>query len=104
MHFIFGYAREVPVKMEKETSLVALITVAILVVLLFIFLSFEDIDGETISSYLSFQASSGLTQIGVVGKLENNCGIHPEQNFWIHFKGDLNSKNSSRLWRDSQSQ
>jgi len=82
MHFIFGYFGEVREKIERETSKVALVGIAILVVLLFIFLSFEDIEGETLSSYLSFQTPSWSAQMGVVGKLEIESGIYSEQSFW----------------------
>jgi|GEM_PF-4723889 len=84
MHFILGYYREVPVKIERETPKVVLVGIAILVVLLFIFLSFEDIDGETLSSYLSFHAPSGSAQTGGADKLEIDSETHPEQIFRIH--------------------
>jgi hypothetical protein len=97
MHFIFGYLGEVPEKIERETSKAALVGIAILVVFLFIFLSFEDIDGETLSSYQSFQTSSGLVQSGGMDPMDPNSDnfeidskIHPEQSFWIHPEGDLN--------------
>jgi hypothetical protein len=82
MHFIFGYCREVPQKMERETPKAVLVGIAILVVLLVVFLSFENIDGETLSSYLSFQTPSWSAQMGVVGKLEIGSGIHSEQSLW----------------------
>ncbi len=84
MHFIFGYLREVPVKIEKKTPKAVLVGIAILVALLFIFLSFEDIDGETISSYQSSQTSSSLVQSSGMDNFEIDSKIHPEQSFWIH--------------------
>jgi len=63
MHFIFGYTREVPVKIKKETSKLALVGLAIVIVLLFIFLTFEDIDEEIRASDLIFHAPSGSAQI-----------------------------------------
>jgi len=96
MHFIFGYLRETPVKIERETSKATLVVIAILVVLLVIFLSFENIDGETLSFYLSFHAPSGSVQISGA---EDKFDIDSEQNFWI---SEL--KNSSHILWDSQSQ
>jgi hypothetical protein len=46
MHFIFGYQREIPVKIRGNTSKTALVGLAILIILLLIFLSFENLDGE----------------------------------------------------------
>jgi hypothetical protein len=46
MHFIFGYQREIPVKIKRDTSKTALVGLAILIILLLIFLSFENLDGE----------------------------------------------------------
>lgn len=49
MHFIFGYQREVPVKIKRGTSKTTLVGLAILIILLLIFLSFENLDGSTCS-------------------------------------------------------
>ena len=92
MHFIFGYLREAPVKIERETSKATLVVIAILVVFLFIFLSFEDIDGKPLVSYRSFHAPSGSVQTGGADKLEIDSETHPEQSFRIHPEGHLNSK------------
>jgi hypothetical protein len=46
MHFIFGYQRESPVKIKTKASVTALVGLAILIILLLIFLSFENLDGE----------------------------------------------------------
>jgi hypothetical protein len=46
MHFIFGYQREIPVKIKRDTSKTALVGLAVLIILLLIFLSFENLDGE----------------------------------------------------------
>ena len=46
MHFIFGYQREIPVKIQGNTSKTVLVGLAILIILLLIFLSFENLDGE----------------------------------------------------------
>ena len=84
MHFTFGYSGEVPEKREKEMSKATLVAIAILVVLLVIFLSFEDIDGKPLVSYRSFHAPSGSTQTGGADKLEIDSETHPEQIFRIH--------------------
>jgi Cu/Ag efflux pump CusA len=49
MHFIFGYQREIPVKIKTEASVTALVGLAILIILLLIFLSFENLDGEILT-------------------------------------------------------
>ena len=92
MHFIFGYLREVPVKIERETSTATLIVIGILVVLLFIFLSFEDIDEPARSSQLTFLSWSGSAQLGLSGELKIDPEIYPEEIFRIHPEGRLNSK------------
>ena len=46
MHFIFGYQREIPVKIKTNASIIALVGLAILIILLLIFLSFENLAGE----------------------------------------------------------
>ncbi|MCJ7577870.1 MAG: hypothetical protein MUO91_05415 [candidate division Zixibacteria bacterium] len=46
MHFIFGYQREIPVKIRTKASIIALVGLAILIILLLIFLSFENLDGS----------------------------------------------------------
>jgi len=46
MHFIFGYQREIPVKIQGNTSKTVLVGLAILIILLLIFLSFENLDGS----------------------------------------------------------
>jgi hypothetical protein len=96
MYYIFGYTKEVPVKIERDTSRIILLGIAVLVVLLFVFLSFEDIDGETLGSYLSFHAPSGSAQIVNV---DNELEVGWEQHFW---RSEL--KKLSRYWWDAQSQ
>jgi len=81
MHFIFGYLGEAPVKMERETPKAVLVGIAILVVFLFIFLSFEDIDGKPLVSYRSFHAPSSSSHID---RADNKFEINSEENFWIH--------------------
>jgi hypothetical protein len=50
MHFIFGYQREIPVKIKTKASVTALVGLAILIILLLIFLSFENLDGEILTN------------------------------------------------------
>ena len=80
MHFIFGYLREVPVNMERETSKLALVGLAILIVVLLIFLTFEDIDEEIRASDLIFRAPSSLIQIAGA----DNAFKIDSETLWIH--------------------
>lgn len=50
MHFIFGYQREIPVKIKTKASVTALVGLAILIIMLLIFLSFENLDGEILTN------------------------------------------------------
>jgi hypothetical protein len=47
MYFIFGYCREVPIKIKTETSKTTLVGLAILIISLLIFLSFENLAKDT---------------------------------------------------------
>jgi hypothetical protein len=47
MHFIFGYTREVPVEIERNPSKLALLGLALLIISLLIFLSFENLGKDT---------------------------------------------------------
>jgi len=47
MHFIFGYQREVPVKVKRNPSKTGLVGLALLIILLLIFLSFENLDEDS---------------------------------------------------------
>jgi hypothetical protein len=60
MHFIFGYQREIPVEIEKNTSKTGLVFLGILVVLLFIFLSFENLAKDTSIPPSIFEKSPSL--------------------------------------------
>ena len=79
MYFIFGYSREVPVKIERNASKVVLLAVAIVVMLLVIFLSFENADGATLTSYLSFDAPAGSMEASAA---DDGWEIDLEQNSW----------------------
>jgi hypothetical protein len=58
MSFMFGYSREVQVKIERNPSKLALIGLAILIVVLFIFLTFEDLDEQSSVSNIVLNAPS----------------------------------------------
>jgi hypothetical protein len=57
MNFVFGYQRENPVKIEKDTSKLFLLIVGLVIVVLFLFLTFENIDEESSTPSSPFQAS-----------------------------------------------
>ena len=95
MYFIFGYSREVQVEIERSASKLALLVVGIAVVLLVIFLSFENADGATLTSYLSFGTPSGSMEASAA---DDGLEIDSEQNSWI---SEL--KNSPPEGWDSQS-
>lgn len=96
MYSAFDHSHEVPVKIERNASKVVLLAVAIVVMLLVIFLSFENVDGATVTAYLSFDAPAGSMEANTVdGGLE----IDLEQNSW---RSEL--KNSPPEGSVSQSQ
>jgi hypothetical protein len=86
MQFIFGYQREVPVKVKVKgkTSKIALVGLAFLIILLLIFLSFENLDGDTSIPPPTLKTSpcldkpNGPTE-GEEIKFEKDR-IHPEEN------------------------
>ncbi len=57
MNLVFGYRRENQMNMEKDTSKVFLLIVGIVIVVLFLFLTFENIDEESSTPSSPFQAS-----------------------------------------------
>ena len=57
MNLVFGYRRENPVKIEKDTSKLFLLIVGLVIVVLFLFLTFENIDEESSIPSSPFQAS-----------------------------------------------
>jgi hypothetical protein len=103
MHFIFGYQREVPVKIEREASQIILFGIAILVVFLFLFLTFENLDEDDFTTPSSFNIAwrtvKAGTQVGVADKFEIGSEIRLVQDFW---RSELN--NFSRFYWDLQSQ
>jgi hypothetical protein len=68
MHFIFGYQREIPVKIEGKVSRTALVVLAVLIISFFIFLSFENLSEETKTSPVIF---NGLTYFAWQGSSMN---------------------------------
>ena len=82
MHFIFGHQREVQVKIEREMSKVFLFGIAILLVLLFLFLTFENVDEENLTPSSSFNVASfstkSVTETGIVDRFEIETGIQLE--------------------------
>jgi hypothetical protein len=54
MHFIFGYQREIPAKIKTKAPLITLVGLAILIILLLILLSFENLAGEISPSPSAF--------------------------------------------------
>jgi len=62
MNFIFGYQREDQVKVEKETPKLFLLAIGILIVILFLFVSFENIYEESSTPSSPFQASASTIQ------------------------------------------
>ncbi|NIM99541.1 MAG: hypothetical protein GTO24_16160, partial [candidate division Zixibacteria bacterium] len=78
MHFIFGICREVPVKIERETSKLALIGLAILIVALFVFLTFENLDEQVPRTDLIFHAPSSS---GPIAGATNSLDLDSEA-FW----------------------
>jgi hypothetical protein len=57
MKFIIDYPQENPVKIEKDTSKVFLLIVGLVIVVLFLFLTFENIDEESSTPSSPFHAS-----------------------------------------------
>jgi hypothetical protein len=80
MHFIFGYQKEVPVKIEGKTSKIALLLLGILVVLLFIFLTFENLDKDPSISPSIFEKPPSLDKPNQSAQLEEikfeKAGLH----------------------------
>ena len=88
MNLVFGYRRENPMKMEKDTSKVFLLIVGLVIVVLFLFLTFENIDEESSTPSSPFQASICQVQektldrsdISEIATLSYQTGIWIKQN------------------------
>ena len=71
MNFIFGYQREVQVKIRKETSKLFLLAIGILIVVLFLFVSFENMYEESNPPESPFHATAGA----IHGKTLHNLDL-----------------------------
>jgi len=60
MHFIFGYQREVPVKMKTNPAKSTLVGLALLIILLLILLTFENLEKDTSLPPTIFEPSPSL--------------------------------------------
>jgi hypothetical protein len=88
MTLIFGYCREVPMKIERKTSKLALFGLAILIVALFVFLSFENLDEQILSTDLVFHAP---------GISAHMADAHNSPDFELDTLWRSELKNSSRI-------
>jgi hypothetical protein len=59
MNFIFGYQREVQVKIRRETPKLFLLAIGILIVILFLFATFDNMYEENNPQEFPFQANVG---------------------------------------------
>ena len=57
-----GYQRGIPVKMEKDTSRIFLLIIGILIVALFLFLTFENLGEEDVSSTANIASGMGKVE------------------------------------------
>jgi hypothetical protein len=84
MHFIFGYSREEPVKIEKNLSKATMVGLALLIVSLLIFLSFENLAKDSSVPPSIFKESPSLdkaNELTGVEKIEfQKDGTFPEKN------------------------
>jgi hypothetical protein len=79
MYFTFGYNGEAPVEVERRTSTLVLLALGMAVVLLVIFLSFENAYGATLTSHLSFGAPCGSMEVSAG---DGGWGMNLEQSSW----------------------
>ena len=70
MKFTIDYPQENPMKIEKDTSKVFLLIVGIVIVVLFLFLTFENIDEESSTPSSPFQASICRVQGNTLDKFD----------------------------------
>jgi hypothetical protein len=96
MYFVFGQNREVQAEIERNASTLVLIAVGIALVLLVIFLSFENAYGATLTSPPSLVAPCGSMEASTG---DDGREIDLEQNSW---RSEL--KNSPPEGWDLQSQ
>jgi|GEM_PF-1704797 len=79
MYFTFGYNREAPVEVERRASTLVLLALGMAVMLLVIFLSFENAYGATLTSHLSFGAPCGSMQVSAG---DTGWEMNSEQSSW----------------------
>jgi hypothetical protein len=70
MDFIFGYQREVQVKIRKETSKLFLLAIGVLIVIFFLFVTFDNMYEENNTPEYPFQASTGAIHGKTLHKLD----------------------------------
>jgi bacteriorhodopsin len=78
MHFVFGYSREVPVRIEQKTSTWTLVAIAVLIVLAFILLSFEDVNEPVPLPDLTFHAPTWSAQADAGSSFDIDFGTEIE--------------------------
>jgi hypothetical protein len=80
MYFVFGQSREVQAEIERNASTLVLLAVGVVVMLLVIFLSFENAYGATLTSRPSFGAPCGSVEASAA---DGGWEIDLEQSSWI---------------------
>ncbi len=85
MNLVFGYRRVNRVKIERDTSNVFLLIVGIVIVVLFLFLTFDNIDEESSSPSSPFQASICQVQGKMLDRLDINeiATLSYQTRIWI---------------------
>jgi hypothetical protein len=71
MNFIFGYQREVQVKIRRETPKLFLLAIGVLIVILFLFVTFDNMYEENNTPEYPFQANTGV----IHGKTLHNLDL-----------------------------
>ena len=79
MQFIFAYLRQAQAEPERDAPRAILLGIGMLVVLLVIFLSFENADGATLTSHLSLGAPCGSMEASAA---DGAWEMDLEQNSW----------------------
>ena len=79
MYFVFGHSREVQAEIKGNASTLVLLAVGIAVVLLLIFLSFENAHGATLASCPSLDAPHGLMEASAS---DDGREVDLEQSSW----------------------
>ena len=77
MYFVFGQSREAQAEIERNASTLVLLALGMAVVLLVIFLSFENAHGAALASHLSVGAPCGSMEASAA---DEGCEIDLERN------------------------